>query len=148
MVIRPTTPRTKTPCVMTTEFWCGQRTKFQSPRHVKVVPKQYTTETTTDNSSVKGEHVSTVYVPVTPSTRVIFVTTLEFPDCTDSLTKGGPRRESVWLALRKHRRCKEWSERSSVRVSLFLDCFCFAPPHPLDQRDNSLLTYFVLSPDR
>ncbi len=55
VVIRPTTPRTKTPCVMTTGVWHGQRTKFQSPRHVKVTPNQYTTEPTTHNNSVKVE---------------------------------------------------------------------------------------------
>ncbi len=105
MVIRPTTPRTKPPCVMTTGVWYGQRPKFQSPRHVKVTPNQYTTEVTAHSNSVKGQHVSAVYVPVTPSTRVIFFATLEFPDCTDSLIKGGPRRESVWLALRKTGSC-------------------------------------------
>ena len=49
--------------------------------------------------------MSAVYVPVTPSTRVIFVTTLEFPDCKDSLIKGGPRRESEWLSLKNNETC-------------------------------------------
>jgi hypothetical protein len=111
VVIRPTTPRTKPPCVMTTGVWYGQRDKFQSPRHVKVTPNQYTTETTGHSSSVKGKHVSTVYVPVTPSTPVIFVTTLEFPGRTDSLIMEGPRKESVWLSLRKTGSCV-WSRDS------------------------------------
>ena len=48
--------------------------------------------------------MSAVYVPVTPHTRTIFVVTPEFPDSWDP-KKGGPRRESVWLALRNDETC-------------------------------------------
>ncbi len=65
------------------------------------------------DSSVQGHHADNGCTPPaemwlcpisgrgTPLVRVIFVATPEFPDCTDSLIKGGPRRESVWLALDK-----------------------------------------------
>jgi hypothetical protein len=90
---------TAPPCVMTTGVWYGYRPKFQSPRHSKVVPNQNTTKVRTHSGPTKGQHVESMYVPGTPTTLVIFVGTLDFPDCTDSLIKGGPRRESVWLAL-------------------------------------------------
>ena len=95
VVIRPTTPRTKPPCVMTTGVWYGQRPKFQSPRHVKVAPDQYTTEATSHSSSVKGQHGSVVYVPVTPSARVIFVTTLIFVTRLYGLTYKGRSEEGI-----------------------------------------------------
>jgi hypothetical protein len=80
---------------------------FQSPRHVKVVPNQNTTEVTVHSGPVKGNTVSAVYVPVTPQTHTIFLSTPEFPDSWDP-KKGGPRRESVWsvkLTLRNDGTC-------------------------------------------
>ena len=73
---------------------------------------QNTTEVTVHNGPVKGNTVHgqwciiiPVYVPVTPRTHTIFVHIPEFPDSLDSIMKGGPRRESVWLDLRNGDTC-------------------------------------------
>ncbi len=66
------------------------------PRYGKVVSNQNTTNSTTHNGPSKGQHVSVMYVPVTPKTHTIFTVTLELPDSWDPSDRRGVDPENGW----------------------------------------------------